>query len=200
MIRSRASVLAAALALTAGLVACSDDPDERSTPDGRRGSRRPPSDGDVSTVSFVLFGDPTETAGYETLAEQFEARERRRRHRARTGGEPGRPGRDAHHVVRRREPTRRLLDQLPGVRPVRPAGRPRAGWATTGRQRRDRRGRVRPGLPRRLQVRRVRAHLPSAERLLPRGLLQRRHVRGGRRRAAECRLDLGGLPARGAAR
>ena len=69
MNQSRAASVAAALAVTAGLVACSTGTDGRSPGGPTTGD----SDGDISTVSFVLFGDPAETAGYETLAQQFEA-------------------------------------------------------------------------------------------------------------------------------
>ena len=73
MTRSRAVCLAAVVALTAGLAACSDDDPDDSTPDTTTSGEQPTGDDEVATVSFVLFGDPTETAGYETLVEQFEA-------------------------------------------------------------------------------------------------------------------------------
>lgn len=61
----------AAHALVAALAACGGDdpsqsPNEVQTERDATGAR-------TSTVSFVLFGDPTETAGYEQLVEQFEA-------------------------------------------------------------------------------------------------------------------------------
>lgn len=48
-----------------------NEPTGDTTSSGAPSSASPPSA--ASTVSFVLFGDPTETAGYETLVEQFEA-------------------------------------------------------------------------------------------------------------------------------
>src|SRR5687767_5831944 len=70
---SRSALCAAVVvALTAGLAACSDDPDDGS-PTATTGAEQTSGAGGNATVSFVLFGDPTETAGYETLAEQFEA-------------------------------------------------------------------------------------------------------------------------------
>lgn len=68
------ALCAAVVALTAGLAACSDDPDDQG--DGSTettGSDQASGAGETATVSFVLFGDPAETAGYETLVEEFEA-------------------------------------------------------------------------------------------------------------------------------
>lgn len=63
MSRVHAVCVAGLVAATAGVAACSAG-----------GSAGGPATGDGgTTVSFVLFGDPTETAGYETLADQFEA-------------------------------------------------------------------------------------------------------------------------------
>ena len=65
MIRTRAGPVTALIAIAVGVAACS----------GAGGSPGEPENGEAgeTIVSFVLFGDPTETAGYETLAAQFEA-------------------------------------------------------------------------------------------------------------------------------
>ncbi len=55
-----------------------------------------PAEGGPVALSFVLFGDPTETAGYETLVEEFEQANpdvtvELSRRPARTSSSPGSP-------------------------------------------------------------------------------------------------------------